>query len=115
MRYERYANYCEKEKTELITLAVCFILANLCNVYAIVEFDTQWKELATSLGFVAVATIVLYAIWTPFRLIVYFIFFCFWQEEAFYPMKEQTKNQNLPISQNRTPSATAFKSSSSFL
>ncbi len=61
----------KRKKIELITLLVCFVLANICNVYAIIEYKTPWIELFTSLGFVVVATVVFYAIWTFLRLIYF--------------------------------------------
>lgn len=61
----------ERKKTELITLLVCFVLANLCNLYSIIKFDTPWIELLSSLGFVAVAALVMYGIWTGMRLVWY--------------------------------------------
>lgn len=62
-----------RKKTELRTLLVCFILANLCNVYAIIEYKTPWSELFWSLGFVVAAALVFYAVWTAIRLL-FFLF-----------------------------------------
>lgn len=58
-------------KTEIITWAVCFIIVNLANLYAIIEYNTQFIELLTSLGYVAVASIVLYLLWSLLRIIFY--------------------------------------------
>ena len=61
----------KRKKTELIMLLFCFLLANAGNLYAIITYQTSFIELLTSLGYVCVATIVLYAIWAFIRL-------CFW-------------------------------------
>lgn len=60
-----------RQKTELLTLLTCFIIANLANLYAVIAYNTSFIELITSLGYVAVATAVLYAAWTLLRLIVF--------------------------------------------
>jgi hypothetical protein len=58
----------KRQKTELQTLSVCFILANLVNIYAIASHQTPWSELFWSLGYVVVCTVVLYVLWTILRL-----------------------------------------------
>lgn len=57
-----------RQKTELKTLLVCFIIANLVNLVAILVYDASWLELITSIGYVAVFTLVIYAAWTAIRL-----------------------------------------------
>jgi hypothetical protein len=61
----------KRKKTELITLLICFIMANLANLYAIVSYKTSFSELFTSLGYVFVASFVLYGIWTLLRIVTY--------------------------------------------
>lgn len=63
----------QRQKTELITVIVCFIIAFALNVYAIITYDGQWSELFWSLGFVAVTTAILYAAWTVVRVTIYLI------------------------------------------
>lgn len=63
----------QRQKTEFITILVCFILAFALNLYAIIAYDGQWKELFWSLGFVAVTTAVFYAVWTVVRVAFYII------------------------------------------
>jgi 1,4-dihydroxy-2-naphthoate octaprenyltransferase len=63
----------KRKKTEIITLLVCFILANLLNLYAIIHYKTAFIELLTCLGYIAIATIVLYAFWSLLRIIFYAI------------------------------------------
>lgn len=60
----------KRKKTEIITFIVCFVVANLANVYAIIAYkDTSFTEVFTSIGYVTIAAIALYAIWTVLRLI----------------------------------------------
>ncbi len=59
------------KKRELITGLVCFLLANLANLYAIIAYDTPPIELITSLGYVLVATVFLYGVWCVLRLLFY--------------------------------------------
>lgn len=58
----------KRKKTELTTLFFCFLSVNIGNLYAIITYHTSFMELFTSLGYVSVATIVLYTIWTFIRL-----------------------------------------------
>lgn len=60
-----------RRKVELVTLLVCFVLANLLNIYAVVTYNTPMTELFTSLGYVVVTTFVLYILWTLIRFVIY--------------------------------------------
>lgn len=60
-----------RKKTELITLLVCFILANLANAYAIIAYDTPAIEMLTSIFYVVAAAVVLYILWSAVRLLGY--------------------------------------------
>lgn len=60
-------------KRELIVLAVCFVLVNLCNVYAIMSYGTSWKELYSIWYAVLAVTILLYIVLIPFRLLFYWL------------------------------------------
>lgn len=61
-----------RKKKELLTWAVCFLVANLANLYAILAYPgTSWAELVTSLGYVTAASVALYAAWTGVRLLFY--------------------------------------------
>ncbi len=62
-----------RQKTELKTLIVCFLVAFCLNVYAIVAYDGKWKELFFSLGFVVVTAVTIYVLWTAVRLCAYTI------------------------------------------
>lgn len=61
----------KRKKIEVISLLICFILANLANLYAIISYKTSCSELFTSLGYVLVASFVLYGIWTLLRIVIY--------------------------------------------
>lgn len=60
-----------RKKIEIWTLVVCFVIANLLNVYAINKYDTEWNELFWSLGFVFVAMAVIYLLWSFIRMLIY--------------------------------------------
>lgn len=62
-----------RQKTELKTFLVCFLVAFCLNVYAIVAYDGKWKELFFSLGFVVAAAVTLYVLFTVIRVCVYVI------------------------------------------
>ncbi|MDR0507270.1 MAG: hypothetical protein LBH32_10735 [Dysgonamonadaceae bacterium] len=61
----------KRKKTEIVTLIICFIIANLINLYAIISYKTSYSELFTMLGYVIILTLALYVIWTVIRLIFY--------------------------------------------
>jgi hypothetical protein len=61
----------KRKKAELITLLLCFIIANLVNLYAIISYKTSFSELFTSLGYVLATSFVLYGIWTLLRIVIY--------------------------------------------
>ncbi len=63
----------KRKKTELLTLLLCFILANLLNLYAIIAYGTRFSELFTQLGYVLLFTIALYVLWTVLRIVFYLI------------------------------------------
>jgi hypothetical protein len=58
-------------RIELISLAVCFLIATALNVYAIIHYKSPVSELWTSILYVLMATAFLYAVWTFLRLIAY--------------------------------------------
>lgn len=63
----------KRKKAELITLLICFILANLANFCSIIIYDTHFIEMFTSIGYVTIASIVLYGVWSFIRIISYMI------------------------------------------
>ncbi len=63
----------KRQKKELLTLAVCFVVAFCLNIYAIAAYGGNWNELFWSLGFVVTAAVVIYLIWSFVRFIAYLI------------------------------------------
>ena len=61
----------KRKKIELITFLVCFIVANLINLYAINTYDTPIKELYTQIGYICIVSIILYIGWSVLRIIFY--------------------------------------------
>lgn len=55
-------------RTELIMLAVCFLISCCLNVYAIIAYGGKWSELLTSIGFVLTFTALVYLLLTVFRI-----------------------------------------------
>lgn len=56
-------------RRELWWLLAAFIVANLMNVYAIAAYDTEWKELVSTLGYVVALSVVLYVFTALLRLV----------------------------------------------
>ena len=60
-----------RKKIELITLLVCFIITNLANLYAIIKYNTSFIEMITSIFYIIVFTLALYACWSLLRILFY--------------------------------------------
>ena len=60
-----------RKKIEIITLLVCFVLANLVNLYAIIAYNRSMMEMITSIFYIIIFAFVLYAGWTLLRLLFY--------------------------------------------
>ena len=58
-----------QQKRELWWLLGAFVVANLCNAWAIVEYHAPASEMFTSIFYVLIFTIVLYAFSAGARLI----------------------------------------------
>jgi len=54
---------------ELKYLLICYIIANLVNVYAIVNYNTEWMELLTWQRFIIFIAVIFYAFTVIIRLI----------------------------------------------
>ena len=61
----------KRKKTEIITYLICFLIANLANLYAIIRYDTSFLELFTSIGYVFITSIILYIFWIVIRIAIY--------------------------------------------
>ncbi len=57
-------------RTELLSLLVCFVVANALNVYAIIHYQTSAWELLTSQLYVLMVTAILYAAWSIVRILI---------------------------------------------
>ena len=60
-----------RKKIEIITLLVCFVLANLVNLYAIIAYNRSMMEMITSIFYIIIFAFVLYACWTLLLLLFY--------------------------------------------
>ena len=60
-----------RKKIEIITLLVCFVLANLVNLYAIIAYNRSMMEMITSIFYIIIFAFVLCACWTLLRLLFY--------------------------------------------
>jgi len=60
-----------RSRTELINMSICFIIACLSNLGAIIYYKAPAIELITSIGYVIIFAIGLYILWVIIRLIVY--------------------------------------------
>ena len=57
-------------RRETVWLAVCVLLVEILNAWAIAAYGTLWTELVTSLGYVVAAGIVLYVALAVLRFVV---------------------------------------------
>ena len=63
----------KRQKAEILWFVACFCSAMLINFFAIVFYQTAWKELYTQLLWVAIITCVLYAVSVGIRICLYLI------------------------------------------
>lgn len=61
----------KQKKREIITYFICIGLAFLLNIYAIIHYDTSWKELWTQLPWVLIWGTVLWLTWVLLRWIFF--------------------------------------------
>ena len=57
-------------RRETVWLAVCVLLVEILNAWAIAAYSTPWTELVTSLGYVVAAGIVLYVALAVLRFVM---------------------------------------------
>lgn len=77
-----------RKKIEIITLLVCFVLANLVNLYAIIAYNRSMMEMITSIFYIIIFAFVLYACWTLLRLLF------LWSEGVIDKEEKQTVRQS---------------------
>jgi len=63
----------KRQKIEFIIFGACFLFAFLLNVYSIIAFDTEWKELYTQLLWVLSLSIGFYFLVLILRLLYWLI------------------------------------------
>jgi hypothetical protein len=56
---------------ELLIFAGCILAALVVNVYSILRFNTQWKELFTTLNITLALALIFFAVVAVLRLIVF--------------------------------------------
>ena len=47
-------------KIELYKLLICFVIANIMNIFSIIKYNTKWTELFSQLHWVVILTALLY-------------------------------------------------------
>lgn len=60
-----------RKKIELITLLICFVMANLIHLYAVIAYRASFMEMITSIFYIIIFTLVLYAFWGILRILFY--------------------------------------------
>lgn len=60
-----------RQRTELLGLLVCFVIAFGLNVYAIIKYSAPALELITSIFYVLTLTVALYVAWVIVRILIY--------------------------------------------
>ena len=50
------------KRRELKIWLVCFIVANIVNLTAIIKYQTPWYEIFTQIGYVVVSSLLLYGL-----------------------------------------------------
>jgi presenilin-like A22 family membrane protease len=66
-----------RQRTELFIWLVCFIIAFGLNIFSIIYYKTEWKELLTQIGWVLALSILFYSIFLVTRLIYFSIRYLF--------------------------------------
>ena len=72
----------QRKKKELITLLICFIIANLVNLYSIFTYNTPFTEMITSFFYVLIFSGALYIIWSLLRILFYSITILFKKKKS---------------------------------
>ena len=63
----------KRQKTELIIWGICFLFAFMLNVYSIIAFGTEWKELYTQLLWVLSLSIGFYFLILFLRILYWLV------------------------------------------
>lgn len=60
-----------RQKIEIVFLIISFVVANILNLWAIFSYGSPMKEMFTSIFYVLIFTVVLYAFSVILRLVYY--------------------------------------------
>ncbi len=60
----------KQKRRELLFLLISFIIAFVLNIYSIIYYNSQWKELFTTLHITILFSIVIYFLLVIIRLII---------------------------------------------
>lgn len=60
----------KQKKRELYYLLISLIIAFVLNIYSIIKYDSQWKELITTLHITILFSLVIYVLILIIRLII---------------------------------------------
>jgi len=60
-----------RQKIEIVTFIICFIIAFGLNVYAIITYEGKWSELYSTIFYVLTFAVFIYVVWTIIRLIFF--------------------------------------------
>ena len=63
----------KRQKKELRIFGMCFIIAFLMNLIAIIIYKTSWIEIISQIGYVFVIAVVIYLIFAFFRSVIKWI------------------------------------------
>ena len=58
-----------RKRKELFSWLICFVIANLLNLYAIITYKTSYSELLTSIFYVIIFSCILYIVWVCLRIL----------------------------------------------
>jgi hypothetical protein len=59
----------KRQKREIITFVVCFVISFLLNVYAVIAYQSPAKEIITSFFYVLIFALLLYVVWSIIRIL----------------------------------------------
>ncbi|MDR0814420.1 MAG: hypothetical protein LBN37_01570 [Bacteroidales bacterium] len=64
----------QQQKKEIKCLIGCFLISVCVNIFSILYYHTEWKELYTQYKPVLILTVVFYCAWAVIRIIYNLIF-----------------------------------------
>jgi len=64
----------KRQRTEVFIFGICMLIAFSMNVFSILVYKTEWKEIYTQMGWVLAISLFLYFIALLLRLFYLFVF-----------------------------------------